>query len=486
MLSHYRTFAENVPLSKSYDRGKYGRLFSELLPQADEMDRELHKDLSAIAENMIVGQKGTNIPAGYTYLGQFIAHDITFDATSTAERQIDPENLWNFRTPALDLDSVYGAGPTVNPALYAYEGHSNVRTKFALEKITDSRNPDISFFDLPRYNHQALIADPRNDENLVISQLHTVFLLLHNNFYEKEETKYQNKHNKKELSNAEKVEIFEKAQRLTRWHYQYVVINDYLIRIVGKSIVDELLRPINDEFKAKVKELFGGGIMAERLMGILGSSKLHGRMFYNWRNEPFIPLEFSAAAFRLGHSQVRGFYFLNKHTPHSQNIIKKDKPKTFIDWSLFFKERAKNLNFNISPYLVRPLSVIPYTGGNLAYLNLLRGVKLKLPSGQAVARAMGERPMEIAAPGFPARWRNNTPLWYYILNEALKEEDGKRLGRVGGRIVAEVIIGLIQGDKCSYLNIDPSWYPPTGKNFDMEKLLELAGVSNGALCDPNK
>lgn len=119
---------------------------------------------------------------------------------------------------------------------------------------------------------------------------------------------------------------------------------------------------------------------------------------------------------------------------------------------------------------------------NLAERNLIRGLMLRLPSGQSVAKAMGLPPLTIEnVPGFPPHLVNNTPLWYYILYEAKELKGGKRLGPVGSRIVAEVIIGLIQGDKTSFLNQDPNWVPKDingdeKKDFNMADLLELAGV----------
>ena len=117
---------------------------------------------------------------------------------------------------------------------------------------------------------------------------------------------------------------------------------------------------------------------------------------------------------------------------------------------------------------------------SLATRNLLRNLTMKVPSGQRVAQAMR---LPVLAPGRPGRPqrpppRPATPLWFYVLREADVTADGEHLGPVGGRIVAEVIVGLIPGDRQSYLRQDPDWTPTygTGETFSTADLLRTAGV----------
>jgi len=319
----------------------------------------------------------------------------------------------------------------------------------------------------------ALIADPRNDENAIIMQLHSAFMLLHNKFLEEQKC-------------SDDFQRFLIARQQTTWHFHWVVLWDYLPRIVGMKLVQKILKK---------------------------------RKYFDWRNEPFIPLEFSAATFRFGHSQVLDNYQFNKETSGSIFFRSPSEiPK--IDWSLFFFEKPSDLinkNKRIGPHVTGALrslndantiltdtihkieekKTLPeqkevlmqfvldvgwkVNEKNLAFRNLLRGKLLKLPSGQAVAKAMKKIPLTVETPNFPKRLKENTPLWYYVLYESETLEQGKKLGPVGARIVAEVIIGLIKGDKTSFLNQDPNWIPRDEKNepksdFSMADLLKVAGV----------
>lgn len=175
----------------------------------------MHEDAALSLDN-------PEIPAGYTYLGQFIDHDITFDPSSSLQRMNDPEGLVNFRTPRFDLDSLYGSGPDDEPFQY---DEASGGTKFLIGKgrHTDTEQPTADD-DLPRNEQgRALIGDPRNDENTIVSQLHLTFSKLHNRLVDQVGTEH-------ELTGDE---LFKKAQRLTRWHYQWVVVHDFLARIVS-------------------------------------------------------------------------------------------------------------------------------------------------------------------------------------------------------------------------------------------------------------
>ncbi len=462
---HSNQVLGDSPRSIAYECGKYGRLFPWLSPQAIDSD-EMRGKMNTLAGKIAIEEFGINSqkPAGYTYLGQFIAHDLTFDPTSIKERQVDPEQLHNFRTPALDLDAIYGGGPMVNP--YFYERNPNgFPTRFLLIEnpgAQEGNEAHKKFYDVPRLlNSVAIIADPRNDENLFVSQMHVAFLFLHNYFEQNVPASIQGEAR------------FLEAQKLLRWHYQYVVLHDYLNVVLDPVIVQSIMpqKGVNN-----------------------GMPNLR---FFDWRNEPFMPLEFSGAVFRFGHSQVRAEYRMHGNDKRVGLFQKPEgiPPQTYVNWNDFFGEHFNNF-FTIDHKLTKVLSSVPGLPGmppiNLAYQNLVRGLLLRLPSGQAIARALGE---DIQIPprtrlikdGIEEAFIDNTPLWLYILLEAQTAgKNGRHLGPVGSRIVAEVIIGLVQGDKTSYLNHDPNWKPDKGKNdpnatFKMADLLQLAGIYNGAL-----
>jgi len=555
MAQHLDLSSQPIPSSTSYEKGKFGRIFP-WLPPCQEDTPQSRIDMFQIAQLMFeVKGEASEMPVGYTYLGQFLIHDISFDPTSINERSVDPEFLWNFRTPAIDLDSVYGGGPGLNSYLYTTDG------KHALFWLPEPKRyeKDPTFYDLPRIspptNYTALIADPRNDENVIISQLHAAFLLFHNNTIKRlgKEGKYD----------CQPDLLFRSAQQFVKWCFQWVVLNDYLPRIIDISGWDEANNQNYNEpnivppyMKAKIflKDI---------------AKNIIKRKYFDWRNEPFIPLEFSAAAFRFGHSQVLSQYQFNKDPSMGDNpsdskkdLFSSTKESPFrVDMELFFSS-VGDKNKTIGPYLsnnLRRLPTHPNRMGNLsnglsellkeistikakldkkldedvakknigsildnildglnlsdgspeirrflldasmkinernlAEMNLIRGLKLRLPSGQCVAKAMGLKTVTVKTDGFPDHLRNNTPLWYYILYESKVINDGHKLGPVGSRIVAEVIIGLLQGDKTSFLNQDPNWVPHIKNqkgeqvdfpDFNMVDLLQLAGVIKGPLSE---
>jgi len=491
MASHGSAFTTDFipPRSKYQDSGKFGRLFGSLPPFAADTPStrkallELGKPggimdakdpLDASPKDLIINPalnkinvNNLKMSAGMTFLGQFLDHDMTFDPTSSLERQTDPEQIANFRTPTLALDNLYGSGPTASPYLYQRQ-HPE---KFLIESggIKD---------DLPRNaENTALIGDPRNDENLIISQLHLAFLKFHNAIADQLAT-----------TGLAGAELFEEAQRLTRWHYQWIIVHEFLPLTCGEGVVNEVLD--------------------------------HGRKFYNWNNEPFIPVEFAVSAYRFGHSQVRPSYRANftglaggpffamifgnpGGNPADPDDLRGGvrAPRRFIGWPTFFNFGDSNVRPNKKidtklssalfalPPTVVPNPSLPNNPASLAQRNLLRHLTFSLPSGQRVAKAMHQDVLE--PDSFPElkslHLDVSTPLWYYILKEAEFLAKGEHLGPVGGRIVAEVIIGLLQGDKQSYLAQDPDWTPtlPTvesglqGRDFSMIDLLTVADPQAG-------
>jgi hypothetical protein len=435
----------NAPHSR-LNQGFFGRMFRNLPPynppgeSEDEKRRfliDLGKSMAETPDNKPEGGwNNKKIPAGYTYFGQFVDHDITFDPTSSLDRQNDPQMLENFRTPRFDLDNLYGAGPANSPFMYNSDGTFII-----------GRGKNENEDDLPRIDRQengktikrAIIGDMRNDENINISQLQLAFLKFHNKV-------------------MQDVGDFYEAQRLVRWHYQYIVIHDFLKRIIGEELLTSLL-PKSD-----------------------ASCKKLNLCYYNYKYDPFMPVEFSVAAYRFGHSMVRPKYSLNdsvqdirtfKERGHPTGGRKhlggfRQLPKDFtIQWNLFFDFNdgtSSQHSRKIDPFLSDPLQTLPANivgkqpPFSLAALNLLRGWRMGLPSGQSIARAMSicDCDDETLADG-------STPLFQYILQEAASSGscggNSERLGAVGGRIVGEVFLGLLAGDPNSYFNIDPCWNP---------------------------
>jgi hypothetical protein len=458
-------------------RGRFGRLFPNLPPFAADTPairaalRELGQpgglmdaqdDLSPgvdLLRHNARNPEHYKLPLGFTFLGQFFDHDVTFDPTSSLERQNDPASITNYRTPAFELDSLYGAGRAVNPHLY------DRKTPGAIKFLLDAEAPR----DLPRNSQTvAIIGDPRNDENLIVSQLHWAFLKFHNAVIDALQATVSNPN-----------ERFDQAQRLVRWHYQWIIVHEFLPQMVGWPIVLDILR--------------------------------NGRKFYCWQEEPFIPVEFSVAVFRFGHSLLPPAARVNFAGDNGKPLIKplfdanlpdsadpddlrggKRAPRRYVDWANLFDlgdgwvQPSKRIDTRLSTPLFSLPFLAPRLPENPAALpqrNLLRHLTFGLPSGQAIAAAMqlpqlSARDLADLKPF--AGLDQQTPLWFYILREAEIREKGQQLGPVGGRILAEVFIGLLQGDAKSYLNQNPGWQPSLGQHgvFTIVDLLRFAGVTS--------
>lgn len=494
-------------------QGRFGRMFRSLQPTKYGSDKDSRDAMMALGAQMSssidppkdgADPEESGIPALYTYFGQFVDHDITFDPMTTLIQHSDPDALTDFRTPAFDLDNVYGRGPNDQPYLY------DNGPKFLLGDLLDNGAPD-----LPRNNatvRRALIGDPRNDENSIVSQLQCLMLRFHNRVVD-------------ENPGVD----FPGIQKIVRFHYQWVVLHDFLSRIVSAPVLEKL--KTNAKYDRKKLE------------------------FYHWKNEPFMPIEFSVAAYRLGHSMIRPGYRLNDDDATLLPIFPLP-PNTFpglpagiaegltgframgknrgIDWPRLIDNEIRSYGtdkssdattkkrlqfaYRIDTSLVAPVSVLPPTvvsdpPPSLAQRNLLRGLELGLPSGQDVARAMhvtilddaqikigkavdspdtGDDPDvrgSIADIKELAAFKGKCPLWPYILAEAFNTRtpidipvtekltiSTPQLGEVGGRILAEVFLGLLYGDNNSFLSLDPDWQPTisTGGSFLLKDLVNYA------------
>ncbi len=483
-MSHGSQQTILAPISKNH-LGTFGRMAGHLdvwVPKdasgqpmkAKEVEQML---IDFANEHMIENEPvpDSSIPAGYTYLGQFIDHDITHDPTPLGTRKRDPEKIHNSRTPALDLDSVYGAGPDESPFMYSADG------SFIIGQVSGT-----PFADLPRAsNGKAIIGDKRNDENAIVAQVHLAFMLAHNRI----------------LKHAGS---FDHARRTLIKLYQSIVWNDFIERLCHDQIKNAALIPTTDK------------------MGI-SHWKLGLKHIYNWTNSPFIPVEFSVAAYRFGHSMVRNGY----RTNINQGFTLADEVKLFdpagndlrgfgplraenvIQWDWFldmasskgFPQRAKKINTTLSRSLANLMdearNPLAPPQNLLAYRNLQRSWMYDLPSGTAMAEWIVPPNMHIEiTPDEP------DSLWYYILKEAgsAQGKHGEQFGRLGSTIICAVFAGLLKGDKKSYFNTEPTWKPQndpllkaamedaapdhTESDWNFDAIIRLAGLPISAADFP--
>jgi hypothetical protein len=418
----------------------------------------------------LVNKNNPHDTAGMTFVGQFIDHDLTFDATSKLGVATDPTRSPNARSARFDLDSVYGGGPVTQPELYDSVNPVKLRVESGGQ-----------FEDVPRRgDFSAVIGDVRNDSNLIVSGLHAAFLEFHNHAVDEVTT-----------AGADPGDVFAQARHETTWHYQWLVVNQVLPNFVGQPLVDAVLR--------------------------------HGPRFYQPGNEAYIPVEFSGAAYRFGHSMVRPSYRANLagdvgqpffglifdsrvQVPDGQNPQTDPgdlrggfrSARRFVGWQTFFDfggaysaqtKPNKVIDTVLStPLFALPTSAIAHLPGApgpvaLPQRTLLRHLTWSLPSGQSIARHMGlpvlhRQDLADLAP-FGLGLDRSTPLWLYVLREAQLVNAGQFLGPVGGQIVAEVMLGLLLADPTSYLNVQPGWQPHlggSGAGYGIADFLRFAGV----------
>lgn len=504
----------------------------EVVENADgtpRRNKDGHLIITATAEDEQDDEENFGIPSGYTYLGQFIDHDLTLNPNNAFGADVNTPRDPNLRTAWFDLDSLYGRGPADQPYLYAADG----RTLLTGRKLTEAGAPSTCT-DLPRVNGRAVIGDKRNDENVIVSQLHSAFVAFHNQVA-KERTHL----------------AFRDLTREVAWHYQWIVLTDFLPRIVGPQMMQMLLPDFG------TKELAGSGRA--------------NRSFTQGLRPGEMPLEFAGAAYRFGHSMIRPVYRINSRLKPSAQERKenpalagrrlifaasqtaglngfREYPQEWaIDWSLYFETSERKLTFDrikdgptrvqaaykFDTALVNPLAFLPEFSqsrpdghfardsngqpqaqpgkiSSLALRNLLRGLQQGLPSGQAVARAMGLDPLSDkdlrigkatcedmdenrAITAYGDSFNGNTPLWTYVLAEAqakwvsevkamqapdaIRDAHPSMLGPVGGRLVAETIIALMMEDETSLLRAGRGWQPAYQDKgvFTMRELLKAAG-----------
>ncbi|MFA5983668.1 MAG: peroxidase family protein [Methylococcaceae bacterium] len=458
---HEASFTALLPLRKHpYNPRALARLAQAMKGEADTV-----KDGPDPEENILV-------PAGYTYFGQFIDHDLTFDSTSTLNSSKGGPQPTNLRTPRLDLDCLYGDGPDAQP--YMYDGVKLLYKNGHLPgEPTNVAEKDLLRNPLGR----AIIGDKRNDENSIVSQIHLAFIKYHNAVVDQLKTLSPEDWNTPN-------KLFESAQNEVRWCYQKLITEDFLPRIISAAVLSNLqAKKPNDRACCYA--------------------------LYTEDKRGNLPREFVAAAYRFGHSGVRTGYRMNYVPTNrfdifpasgdptdlagSESLLGFDPvPSTQVidHWGRFFPDQAHDINFEpqedrsqaadrtpdgnvrlqfaykLDPTLVDPLAVLPRkeVAGeqttqqaaaaiapetlpdkvgepprpSLALLNLLRGNTYLIQGGQAIANVLIEKGlpckilqkkhMVIRQPSeksgdfkflpIEPELVEDTPLWFYILAEA--------------------------------------------------------------------
>jgi hypothetical protein len=502
------------PARARYPDNVFTRMFPDLPPfarQTDDARRavqqlgalgglfdahdQLTDPVASILNPGAINRDNPTMTAGMTFLGQFLDHDITFDKKSILDANAAPSRTTNFRTAAFDLDSVYGDGPQGSPQLYETRAG---RIKFILQRIagseTVSRHNAVRY-DLPRdANANAIVSESRNDENAIISQMQVAFLSFHNAV-----TDWLAAQSAYRGASADR--LFRDARRLVTWHYQWIILHEFLPKTIEADKLAQILR--NGPAFYRPQDA------ANRFRAEDGHSM------------PRIPIEFAASAYRFGHSQIRPSYRLNFGPTGGSPLFLflfddtqdpaaadpddlrggKRAARRFIDWETFFdfgdanSRNNKLIDTHLSSVVMAlpgaraPSPGLPSDGLQaLPARTLTRHVNFGIPSGQAIARKMHfpvlapDQLHELAPYSLDSTTTmdTSTPLFYYVLKEAEVMEQGQRLGPVGSTIVGEVFVGLLLQDDGAYLKAQPGWTPTlpsaTPGDFRMTDLLKFAGV----------
>jgi hypothetical protein len=448
------------------------------------------------------------LPPVYTYFGQFVNHDISapvgdvvtlaedpegvgvigtdlppgLDRSERAEPEVILDNFVNEQSNPLALDSLYGDGPnSADPGIRALYAADRKRFKLGVTRTEDAqafikkgKNParvihKIGAPDILRRNGKPLIADHRNDENLIVSQLHLALLLLHN----KAVTVL-------EATGADPADCFAKARQLVTLHYHWLILNDYLPNLLSPLALQTPL----DQRPQKLP--------AART----------------------VPLEFTTAAFRFGHSMVGSFYDFNANfgrggrverdgaslaelftfTTH-RNMGKPDEPTQqlpdhwVIDWERMTRPPrstpgpggAERIDLTFAPDMLNAMGTSEVAlHGSILFRNLMRGFQRRIAFGQELAEACGLNPMTAdqlraalpdvnpAKPGAKSLrataeemgMLEQMPAWLYFLCEARHFEQGERLGPTASHIIADTMVGLMRFMPTSVLNWQGGgWHP---------------------------
>lgn len=490
--------------------GHYSRLCPrEWAPHPEEKLKDLAELMRDSKAKRAARKRTLAMPSGYVYLGQFIDHDLTRDNRSIEEAGADAEQTINHRTPRLDLDHLFGKNAADFPELYEEDG----RLCLGLTKestLEDGRRLPSSLDDLKRNpDGSARIIDPRNDENLIVAQIHVLMARFYNRFLAL-------------LPRAPQLSagpvgasLPVQARRLVTWHYQWLVLHDFLPRFVRAAVL---------------RDVWKNGL------------RLFSRSYEPSDYPMALPIEFTGAAYRFGHSMIQPDYGLNLEIgaiPATELIAMTQRggkitlnspalPASYvIDWDLFFEAPDAQLNRgqNIDTFIPEILYGLPPEAvehfrrqgtdapGNdsgssgpmcLPEVTLLRGSRMRLPSGEELARYFGYGPLSAdlisATPSDrflfeDSALKGRTPLWYYFLREAAVEEITQpepasepelpiqKLGTLGSRVVAEVFYQVLASDGDSILHAGRGWRPPAtvfGKSRRLRPIDSMAALAEFA------
>jgi hypothetical protein len=454
---------------------RYARLFP---PSRDPFDeaalRALAAAIAAPARAMWPDEFDGPIPAGYTYLGQFVAHDLSFEASQALPKigSDEPSPGRNLRRRGLNLDSLYGGGPAADPALYAADG-----VRFRLQR-RDSRGRPVLDFERAA-DGAALAGDPRNDSTITLAQLHLALMTFHNRVAD---------HLHRTRGRTVR---FDTVRRTVTEHVQAVVLQDFLWRLMPERAFDRLLRD-------------GPALIARADLGC-------------------VPVEFSHGAFRFGHAMVRGGYHwgsgigrpdlpqlfdrTGRNGTLASNPLRLD---WFVDWEHFFdcahlagarRPREINRARRIRPAIEPALAMVPPgecaegQPPDLALRDLVRGAAAGIASAQEIIADCNSRGVFLSALSpdevlrvCPDRLRpvveahgfhERTPLWFYVLVEAWFTSRGEALGPLGAAIVGDTIHAAVGAADYSMLK-RKTWKPllPSARPdvFTMPDLLRFAGL----------
>jgi hypothetical protein len=470
--------------------GCYCRLFH---PPAEPLLEDQERKLIQLGESMryLSHQEGVLTPrVGYTYFAQFVGHDLTDDRTPFNGPYREPEVTPNYHSAYLDLDVIYGGGPNISPDLY--EGEEGLEF-FRIGKTSNGKIPR----DVPIWNGSALVSDTRNLDNLVLRQLHALFLKFHN------EAVRQLSHKSPTIVGSENIggeTIFRQAQRLVRWHYQWIVRHDLLPRILNPSY---------------------------------WAGEFRSLLYAKTKIQPSIPIEFSLAAYRFGHSMVRRAYALNckqRRLELFELMRLGHRPQEIedaflVEWGRFFDGLPASGPVASSSFLDTsitialhdlPQSVLdlcsklrsPITMLNLPVRTLLRGARTRLRSGQEVAETLLRdgvvRSAQVLTSTqliqdthnrsgsvlFGLGLHKNTPLFYYLLKEAELNGLGRTLGAVGSYIVGSTIERSLSSDPEGYFaHVGPAWKLPlwrfpNGRKRTVNSMIDIIRLVGDATLLP--
>ncbi|ADW69079.1 peroxidase family protein [Granulicella tundricola] len=407
------------------------------------------------------------VPAAFTFVGQFIDHDLTMNAVDLFEVQTD--EVANTASPLIDLDSVYGANRTKLTAPFSKIFHADGRFR-----MVDRGG----YEDLVRDEvGNALIGDQRNDENQMILQIHLLVMKVHN----------------KLMAGGLG---FEEAYRETLFNWQSVLLTDYLPAILEPAtlawLLGEIGKPDFGEFKYKPwKNLVDGKLAASMPHEFaIGFRFGHSQLRFGLRVNPgvggMVRLFDNSLTSSGGKTSTGAVKNLFSDLRGSQELV----AEHVIDWGTFLGGatplRSNRIDGKVTSVVFDlPESAIPddikYIG-NLPQRNLIRSRQVGLCAGEDLAKFYGiERlatrkiePDEAAHHLYMEKGHFRTPLWYYILKEAeaVGGPKSSRLGALGSRLIGEVIVGAI-GFAPTNVLAEPGWKSSVTGSREVS-LLELA------------